>query len=684
LQLEAIAEILRGERKVHSHSYRQDEILALVRVAEEFGFSIGTFQHVLEGYKVADELAAHGVGASTFSDWWAYKIEAYDAIPFNGALMHERGVSVTFNSDSSELARRMNLEAAKAVKYGGVGAEDALDFVTLNAARQLGLDGRIGSLERGKDGDFVIWSGDPLSVYSIAEQTWIEGAKQFDRAADLAGRDEIERERSELIERIRTGDKKKEEPDSAADAAAPEKRESDPPIDESVEGDAPAEPQPEPRPLEFRDRLAGGGRTYSIVHAVVHTVSDETIPDGTVSFREGRIVEVGTALPPLPGAEVIDATGKHVYPGMIDANTSVGLTEIGSVAGSVDISETGDVNPNVNTAIAVNPDSELIPVTRANGLTHVLSTPGGGLVSGSSALIRLDGWTWEDLVAAAPVAMHVRWPEFRIRRFSFFGPTPSEEDQKKERDERLKRIRDVFDDARAYAKVKQAQADGGKPFDTNPALEAMLPVLDGSTPVIVHAGEIRQLRSALEWGEEERVRIIIAGSGDVLRVADTLHDRKIPVILTGVLALPAHRDDPYDAPYSLAAGLRDAGVEFCIASPGGGFGTAMTRNLPYHAAMAAAFGLSGEEALRAVTLSPARILGVGAELGSIEVGKSASLILTDGDPLEIRTRIESAFIDGRPVDLEANRHERLYRKYQGRPRVAASRLSCPGAGGRPG
>jgi len=180
LQLEAIAEILRGDRVIHSHCYRQDEILALIRLADEVGIKIGTFQHVLEGYKVADEIAAHGAGGSTFSDWWAYKLEAYDAIPYNGALMRDRGVVVSFNSDSAELARRLNLEAAKAVKYGDVPPADALAFVTINSAKQLGIDKRVGSLEPGKDGDFVVWSGDPLSTYSFAEQTWIEGAKRPD------------------------------------------------------------------------------------------------------------------------------------------------------------------------------------------------------------------------------------------------------------------------------------------------------------------------------------------------------------------------------------------------------------------------------------------------------------------------------------------------------------------------
>jgi len=202
LELDAIVEILHGERWVHSHSYRQDEILMLMRVADDFGFKIRTFQHGLEGYKVAELLAKHGAGVSTFSDWWAYKYEVIDAIPYNGALMHDVGVVVSYNSDSDELARRLNTEAAKAVKYGGVSEEEALKFVTMNPARQLGIDSRVGSIEVGKDADFVVWSGSPLSTYSVCEQTWIDGRKYFDRDEDRSVNEEIQRERSILIQKI--------------------------------------------------------------------------------------------------------------------------------------------------------------------------------------------------------------------------------------------------------------------------------------------------------------------------------------------------------------------------------------------------------------------------------------------------------------------------------------------------
>jgi N-acetylglucosamine-6-phosphate deacetylase len=221
LELDALVEILEGKRLVHCHSYRADEILMLIRLAEEFGFRVGTFQHVLEGYKVADEIAAHGAGASSFSDWWAYKFEVYDAIPYNGAILWDRGVVVTFNSDDSSLARALNLEAAKAVKYGGVPEEEALAFVTLNAARQLGVADRVGSLEPGKDADFVIWSGHPLSPYSRAEETWIDGRKYFDRDEDLAARPALAAEREALLEKVRAAAKAKpEEPRGQEDTAA--------------------------------------------------------------------------------------------------------------------------------------------------------------------------------------------------------------------------------------------------------------------------------------------------------------------------------------------------------------------------------------------------------------------------------------------------------------------------------
>ena len=212
LELEALVEIMEGDRLLHAHSYRQDEILMLTRIAEDFGFTISTFQHVLEGYKVAERLAEHGAGASTFSDWWAYKYEVVDAIPHNGTLMANAGVSVSFNSDSDELARRMNLEAAKAVKYGGMSEEDALKLVTINPAQQLKIDKYVGSLEIGKDADFAIWSGHPLSTYSICEETWLDGKQYFSTPQDKYFRQRDNKLRNDLIQKILSSDDKGGQP----------------------------------------------------------------------------------------------------------------------------------------------------------------------------------------------------------------------------------------------------------------------------------------------------------------------------------------------------------------------------------------------------------------------------------------------------------------------------------------
>jgi len=202
LELDAIVEVLHRDRWIHCHSYRQDEILALLRVLERFQVQIGTLQHILEGYKVADVMQRHGAMASAFSDWWAYKIEVYDAIPYNGSLMHDMGIVVSFNSDDRELARHLNHEAAKAVKYGGVSPEEALKFVTLNPAKQLRIDEFVGSLEPKKDADLVVWSGDPLSTLTRCEQTWLDGRKYFDIEEDRKQRPKWQEMKSTLVQKI--------------------------------------------------------------------------------------------------------------------------------------------------------------------------------------------------------------------------------------------------------------------------------------------------------------------------------------------------------------------------------------------------------------------------------------------------------------------------------------------------
>jgi len=226
LRSEAVLEILDGTREVHAHAYRADEMLMLLGLSKRYGFDLAAFQHSLEAYKIADEIAAQGVGASTFSDWWAYKYEVIDAIPYNGAILVDRNVVTSFNSDSDELARRLNTEAAKAVRYGGVSEEEALKLVTLNPAIQLGVDERVGSLDPGKDADFVIWNGHPLSTYTLAEQTWVDGRKYFDRAEDLVRREETAAEREALLAEIEAAAGGGEEEGAGEEAEGPEEPEA--------------------------------------------------------------------------------------------------------------------------------------------------------------------------------------------------------------------------------------------------------------------------------------------------------------------------------------------------------------------------------------------------------------------------------------------------------------------------
>ncbi|MFQ5824783.1 MAG: amidohydrolase family protein [bacterium] len=400
----------------------------------------------------------------------------------------------------------------------------------------------------------------------------------------------------------------------------------------------------------------------ALVGGIIHTVSGPTIENGTVLFIDGKITAVGTQVELPEGTEQINIQGKHVYPGLIAANSRIGLIEISAVRATRDYAEVGDIKPNVRAEVAFNPDSELLPVARANGVTLAHTIPMGGLISGTSALIMLDGWTWEKMTLKAPIGLYINWPQMGISRAPWV--TKSEEEQIKERDEKIQKIRDTFAEARAYLKAKEAEAQKGVPYhNTDLRWEAMSPVLKKEIPVLIHAHEIRQMQAAIDWASDEDLNVVLVGAHDVWRVADLLKPKNIPVIVEGTLDMPMRRWEAYDTPFTIPLKLYEAGVTFCISGSGNTFEAAHERNLPYQAAMAAAYGLPKEEALKAVTLYPAQILGVADRVGSLEVDKDATLIVTDGDPLEIRTHVEWEFIQGRIIDLNS-KHTQLYKKYQ--------------------
>ncbi|HYI10901.1 MAG TPA: amidohydrolase family protein [Thermoanaerobaculia bacterium] len=404
----------------------------------------------------------------------------------------------------------------------------------------------------------------------------------------------------------------------------------------------------------------------AIRNATIVPVTSAPIANGTIVFEKGVITAVGANVAVPAGATVIDGTGKFVYPGMIDSGTNVGLIEMDSVAGTVDTTELGDFNPNAQAAVAVNPHSEVVPVTRVNGITHVVVIPEGGIISGQSALIQLAGWTPPEMVMKASAAMHIRFP--RLRSAPLVN-VPQDEDAEKERKKgytkELDRLRDVFRDAQAYSRAAAARKDDRnvRRFDRDLMLEALVPVVEGKVPVVLHAQQARDIRAALAFADEFKLQVILSGAQDVARVVSEVKSRNIPVLLGPILALPQREDDAYDLLFTNAKLLYDNGIRFAIQTQD----AHNARNLPYHAASCAAFGLPKEEALKAVTIYPAQIWGVADRLGSLEVGKMANVIVTDGDPLEIRTNVQRVFIGGEEIPMDS-RHTLLYRKFANRPK----------------
>lgn len=409
-------------------------------------------------------------------------------------------------------------------------------------------------------------------------------------------------------------------------------------------------------------------RTIVIKDARVVRVDAPTLEKGTVVIVGGRITAVDASAPVPPGATVIEAAGKTLYPGLIDGLTTLGLTEIGSVSGSNDVTEVGDVNPHAKAWVAVHAHSDLLPVARANGITTALAAPGGGLLSGQSALIHLTGDTPEALVVKAPAAMHAVYPTGRPPfDFSRIFDEPElktfeerQKDKRKNQDKELQRLGNLLDEAKAYGAALDASRSGGAPTAPDAPLQALAPVARGELPIVVRADAEDDIRGAVKFASERGLKLIVAGGLEAWRCTSELKEKGVAVLLN-VDRLPARESDPYDAAYANAAALQQAGVRFAIVSDD----ASQSRNLPYEAAMARAFGLPADAALRAITLSPAEIFGVADRLGSITVGKAADLFLATGDIMDHRTQVTDVLVGGVPQSLET-RHTRLYNQFKDR------------------
>ncbi len=414
----------------------------------------------------------------------------------------------------------------------------------------------------------------------------------------------------------------------------------------------------------FLAASAARAASTALVGATIHPVSGPAVV-GTLVIENGKISALGPGVAPPAGAAVLDLAGKHVYPGFVHPAAPLGILEIDSVRGTVDTTEVGDNNAALRAEVAFNGDSQLLMPAIAGGILSAHVVHAGGVVSGSSAVMNLRGWNWQDMTLRAQVGMHLSYPRLTRSRFA----SQSDEDFEKEKEKSLKKLDDLFDAAAAYHRARSAQADGkGPAVDVDANYEALRPVLEGKVPLYVHATDKLQIDSALDWAKKRGLgKLVLVSGADAAYAAPRLAAEGVAVILDGVLAVPRRDWEPYDAAYAAAAALHAAGVRFAI---GDGGDAANARNLPFHAAMAAAFGLDKEAALRSVTLSAAEILGVADRLGSLEQGKNATLFVSDGDPLEIRTRIERVWIDGEEIDLTQNRQWQLYKKYQGRPKAA--------------
>lgn len=618
LRLEALANILRQEILVHCHAYRQDEMLMLVRLSKEFGFKLMAFTHGLEAYKIAPELAAAGIGASMFSDAWSYKVEVFDAIPYSAALTWRAGVLTSINTDTFSGMTPLYMDSAKTMRFGGVPADEAMKMVTINPAKQLGIEGRVGSLEQGKDADIGIYSGHPLSVYSRCDMTLVDGEVFFQRR-DTFGLDKTS-VRSEVP--------------TASTAKLP-------PIPASV-------------------------TEIAIVGGTVYPVSGPQIDGGTVILRDGKIAEVGKNIDVPASAHKVDATGLRVYPGFIDAESQLARQEIDSVRATLDTTEIGRFQPDLVALTSVNPESEHIAITRLGGVTTALTRPLGPPIAGQGSLIDLDGWTTEQMGVVPNAALYINFPAGveSLPDWLLEGLTP--EDRKRREDfakEQRRRLRDYLEMAKRYL---IARKDPATLTPTDTRLEALAPYLTGGQPVVIAASTAASIREAVKLADDLKLKMVLSGGKEAWRVAKLLADKKIPVILqpSAVSSLGAGGNtssreyDPWDAFLSQPALLHRAGVTIA-------FGSGESSNayeLPSRAGLACAYGLPQDAAIKALTINAAQIFGVADRLGTLERGKVANVVVYDGDPMETTTHVQALFIRGRPIPLES-KWTRLYEKY---------------------
>ena len=409
-----------------------------------------------------------------------------------------------------------------------------------------------------------------------------------------------------------------------------------------------------PGEIQKRPILLKGG--------ILHTVSTEILDGYDILFSKGKIVRIEKNIMASPETDVYDVFGKHIIPGYIAPITRIGLVEVGLVRQSVDYAEKGSINPNVKANVSYNPDSELIPVTRSNGVLIANSVPAGGRISGQSSVMMLDGWTWENATLKHPSGLHINWPSMSIN----YGKNikKSEKQQREDIQASIRELDIMIRNVRAYfQRVKQRSRMADERQKTDLRLESMIPFVIEQKTIFVHANEARQIEAAINWARKNDLKIVIVGGADSWRLTDLLVKNNIPVILDKVEKVPMRRFEPIHLPYKTPFLLKEGGVQFCLNTRIGYPHDGNVRNLPNEAMRAAANGLEKPEALRSITLSAAEILGIDDMVGSLDIGKDATFFISDKAPMEMSPKVLMAFIQGREVDLN-DRQKMLYKKYQ--------------------
>jgi len=416
--------------------------------------------------------------------------------------------------------------------------------------------------------------------------------------------------------------------------------------------------------LIANDQIPGADQKRPILlrGGTLHTVSGDVLEGYDMLFANGKIVTIDQQIQPSPETDVYDIYGKHVVPGYIAGYTRLGLTEIGAVKQTNDHSEIGEINPNVRANVSYHPDSDLIPVTRSNGVLVANSAPTSGRFPGQSSVMLMDGWTWEDATLKHPSALNLNWPNMR---FNFRKNSKKKvKDQRDAYQKALREIDRMVRDVQAYHQrrtVKERKAEQKQQTDLR--LESMVPFIIHKEPIHVHANDIRQIEAAVKWANKHDFNIVIVGGRDAWRNPKLLVKNNIPVILVGVQMTPRRRFEPVHTPYKVPAMLHEAGVRFCISTDTGYTSDGQVRLLPNEAMRAAAWGLPKSEALRSITLSAAEILGVDDQVGSLDPGKDATFFIAESHPMIQTTNPTKAYIQGREVDL-TDRQKNLWEKYK--------------------